>query len=76
MKEASSGDRDGGGGDGGGEDGLSDFVEAWNGRQGLPMPDHHRRIAGWLEECWRGGRRHLLLMAFRSSGKSTLVGLF
>lgn len=76
MDETSPGhepeDRESGGRDAG----LIAFVDAWNGQQGLPTPDHHRLICGWLEACWLGGRRHLLLMAFRSSGKSTLVGLF
>jgi hypothetical protein len=36
----------------------------------------HFRIALWLEDCWVSGKKHLLLMAFRSCGKSTLVGLF
>jgi hypothetical protein len=58
------------------DQGLFAFVEAWNGGQGLSTPRHHRLISAWLEDCWQDGRRHLLLMAFRSSGKSTLVGLF
>ncbi len=53
-----------------------DFVEIWNGQQQMRTPAHHRRIAGWLEDNWTAGNRHLLLMAFRGSGKSTLVGLF
>ncbi len=44
--------------------------------QGLSTPDVHFRIAGWLEARWEKGDRQLLLMAFRSCGKSTLVGLF
>lgn len=52
------------------------FVEVWNRDQGLTTPAHHHRIATWLERRWRGEDRRLLLMAFRNSGKSTLVGLF
>lgn len=52
------------------------FVAVWNRCQGLETPRHHLRIAGWLQARWQGGDRHLLLMAFRASGKSTLVGLF
>ncbi len=52
------------------------FVWIWNERQGQKTPDLHHRIARWLSGHWRGGRRELLLMAFRNSGKSTLVGLF
>jgi len=52
------------------------FVRAWNVLQNLPTPDLHAEIADWLEARWRSGDRKLLLMAFRGSGKSTLVGLF
>ncbi|HBR68280.1 MAG TPA: hypothetical protein DEA55_02770, partial [Rhodospirillaceae bacterium] len=33
-------------------------------------------MAAWLEKSWREKRARLLLMAFRSSGKSTIAGLF
>jgi hypothetical protein len=56
--------------------GFAAFVDDWNGLQGLITPDHHRRIATWLEARWRHCDRRLLLMAFRGAGKSTLVGLF
>jgi hypothetical protein len=36
----------------------------------------HLRIARWLANRWAAGDRELLLMAFRNSGKSTIVGLF
>lgn len=52
------------------------FVVMWNQRQGLQTPDIHFQIANWLEHAWMSGDKNLLLMAFRSSGKSTLVGLF
>lgn len=52
------------------------FVALWNRLQGQGTPTVHFRIALWLEEQWRGPRRRSLLMAFRSCGKSTLVGLF
>lgn len=52
------------------------FLVLWNQRQGLLTPDLHFRMADWLEQRWRKGEQNLLLMAFRSSGKSTLVGLF
>ncbi|WP_142849967.1 phage terminase large subunit [Telmatospirillum sp. J64-1] len=55
---------------------FAEFLWVWNRTQNLTTPRHHRRIARWLEESWRAGRRDLLLMAFRSSGKSTIVGLF
>ena len=55
---------------------FQDFVDAWNERQELKTPPHHSRIAGWLASALESGERHLLLMAFRGAGKSTLVGLF
>ncbi len=55
---------------------FAEFVWIWDQMLGLSLPAHHRKMAGWLEECWQSGRREMLLMAFRNSGKSTLVGLF
>lgn len=52
------------------------FLSFWNRTQGLSTPDVHFEIAHWLEERWVEGDKDLLLMAFRSCGKSTLVGLF
>ena len=52
------------------------FVETWNKEQDLKTPTHHQQICKWLESAWNGKKRELLLMAFRNSGKSTLVGLF
>jgi len=52
------------------------FVAAWNDVQGLGTPKLHFDIASWLAGQWDAGERELLLMAFRNSGKSTLVGLF
>ncbi len=51
------------------------FVSVWNDLQGLETPDLHIRICRWLERCGQTGDRKLLLMAFRNSGKSTLIGL-
>lgn len=56
--------------------GFAEFVWIWDRMLGLDLPGHHRDMAGWLEDCWQSGKRELLLMAFRNSGKSTLVGLF
>ncbi|PKR58422.1 phage terminase large subunit [Thalassospira lohafexi] len=56
--------------------GFAEFVWIWDRMVGVALPAHHRAMANWLEECWKSGRHELLMMAFRSSGKSTLVGLF
>lgn len=55
---------------------FPEFVWIWNRCQGLTTPDIHLKIIRWLSDCWIEGERELLLMAFRNSGKSTLVGLF
>lgn len=52
------------------------FIRLWNSAQKLETPAVHAKIAEWLERAWKTGKTRLLLMAFRSSGKSTLVGLF
>lgn len=56
--------------------GFPEFAWVWNHRLGQGTPGHHLRMARWLEARWTGPERELLLMAFRSSGKSTIVGLF
>lgn len=56
--------------------GFSEFVWIWNKTQGFPTPALHVEIARWLATAWERGERELLLLAFRNSGKSTLVGLF
>ncbi len=52
------------------------FLLLWNQTQNLRTPDIHKRMALWMERAWKTGRKELLLMAFRSSGKSTMAGLF
>ena len=52
------------------------FLDEWNSVLGMHTPSHHRKILEFLysvlcEEPHRG-----LLMAFRHSGKSTVVGIF
>ncbi|KAF0109741.1 MAG: hypothetical protein FD149_2776 [Rhodospirillaceae bacterium] len=56
--------------------GFPEFIWIWNVRQRLTTPRHHLRMARWLTERWHGPERNGLLMAFRDSGKSTLIGLF
>lgn len=52
------------------------FLALWNRVQDAGTPAIHFRMADWLDpSCGRGGRR-LLLQAFRSSGKSTVAGLY
>ena len=52
------------------------FLSMWNRLQNQGTPLVHIRIASWLEARWESGDTRLLLMAFRSCGKSTIVGLF
>jgi hypothetical protein len=52
------------------------FMALWNRLQGQATPALHLRMAGWLQSAWERGDTRLLLQAFRSSGKSTVVGLF
>lgn len=52
------------------------FTVMWNQRQGQTTPVIHFRMIGWLEDVWKLKKTRLLLQAFRSSGKSTIIGLF
>ena len=53
-----------------------EFVVVWNAAQGLGTPKLHKAMATWLEARRAAGDTRLLLLAFRASGKSTLIGLF
>lgn len=54
-----------------------DFVYVWLLLQGLKVPRHQCQMARWLERVFQTPlNRQGLLMAFRNSGKSTIVGLF
>ncbi len=56
---------------------LIEFIWIWNQIQGLSLPQHHIRIGRFLNRLYNNKlKRNGLLMAFRNSGKSTLVGLF
>ncbi len=55
---------------------FQQFVWLWNRSQGLETPRLHLEIATWLDRKWRSGDRRLLLLCFRSAGKSTLIGQF
>ncbi len=52
------------------------FIVLWNQQQGMKTPALHLKMANWLEQAYKNGDTRLLMMAFRSAGKSTIVGLF
>jgi hypothetical protein len=56
--------------------GFRQFVWLWNRCQGRGTPPLHLKIAEWLGRRWRDGDRRLVMLVFRSAGKSTLVGIF
>jgi hypothetical protein len=56
--------------------GFRQFVWLWNRCQGQGTPALHLEIADWLGQRWRDGDRRLVMLVFRSAGKSTLVGIF
>ena len=53
-----------------------EFLDEWNDIVGLTTPAHHRRIMEFLVSIWKSPPHRGLLMAFRHSGKSTVVGIF
>lgn len=54
-----------------------DFVIKWNKLQKYKTPKHHKKIAEWLESLYyKKTNRKGVLLAFRNSGKSSIVGLF
>ena len=52
------------------------FLATWNASQSQTTPRVHMKIAKWLYDRSIEVNPRLLLMAFRSCGKSTLVGVF
>lgn len=52
------------------------FLDEWNRVLGQTTPPHHRRIMDFLVDALEIPPRRGLLMAFRHSGKSTVVGIF
>ncbi|MDW3024525.1 MAG: phage terminase large subunit [Alphaproteobacteria bacterium] len=52
------------------------FLDQWNRVLGLTTPAHHRQIMEFLYSVLCDEPRRGLLMAFRHSGKSTVVGIF
>lgn len=52
------------------------FLDEWNSVLGLQTPTHHREMMRFLVDVWENEPRRGLLMAFRHSGKSTVLGIF
>ena len=56
--------------------GFYSFLDEWNRVLGYKTPAHHREIMSFLVDVWHNNPHRGLLMAFRHSGKSTVVGVF
>lgn len=52
------------------------FLDEWNAIVGMKTPPHHRLIMDFLVGVLNDDPHRGLLMAFRHSGKSTVVGIF
>ena len=52
------------------------FLDEWNRVLGFQTPRHHREIMRFLVDVWCNDPHRGLLMAFRHSGKSTVLGVF
>ena len=52
------------------------FVDIWNKNLGYNTPQHHKDMLSFLYDVWQSPEHRGLLMAFRHSGKSTVVGIF
>lgn len=52
------------------------FADAWNKILGQTTPAHHKDMLAFLYDVWQLPNHKGLLMAFRHSGKSTVVGIF
>lgn len=56
---------------------LSEFLWVYNQLQSFSLPVHHLAMCAFLEKIWhQTDTQKALLMAFRNSGKSTIVGIF
>ncbi len=53
-----------------------DFLDQWNEILGLNTPAHHKQIMDFLVSVLESEPHRGLLMSFRHSGKSTVVGIF
>lgn len=56
--------------------GYYKFLDEWNRILGYKTPTHHKQIMKFLVDVWHTSPHRGLLMAFRHSGKSTVVGVF
>jgi len=52
------------------------FISDWNTVLNQKTPEHHKKILAFLVDCFMTEPHRALLLAFRHSGKSTIVGLF
>ena len=52
------------------------FADEWNKILGYQTPHHHQEMLKFLYDVWQSQNHKGLLMAFRHSGKSTVVGIF
>lgn len=52
------------------------FMDEWNRVLGYQTPSHHQEIMKFFVDLWTCAPHRGLLMAFRHSGKSTVVGVF
>jgi hypothetical protein len=55
---------------------FAEFLWIWNTQENEVTPLLHLTMANWLEAHHSAGDHRLLLMAFRSAGKSTVVGMW
>ncbi len=53
-----------------------EFLRQWNDLLNFKTPKHHKKILDFLVGVWREHPRRGLLLAFRHSGKSSVVGIF
>lgn len=55
---------------------YNEFLDSWNRVIGYETPAHHHKMTNFLAKVIDSDSRRGLLMAFRHSGKSTIVGVF
>lgn len=53
-----------------------DFLDEWNKLLNFKTPSHHKKITKFLADVFENSPKRGLLMAFRHSGKSSVVGVF